>query len=146
MCHTSYLVHGSSWLHPPTPVESIVELHLLLPKPLRAPLYHFVDCAHHPAGFVIFAQLALLSLFIILIFPSFPIVGTCKITQIISESNQHLLKCLFGLSGRQSRKFSVRHIVLLILNSCLCVFNSLPCPSGLSFYKILNPFLFLFIA
>jgi len=23
MCHTSYLVHGSGWLHPPTPDVSI---------------------------------------------------------------------------------------------------------------------------
>jgi len=130
----------------PSRLSQFVELHLLLPKPLHALLYRFSDCAHHPAGLVIFAQLALLSLFIILIFPIFPIVGTCKITQTISDSNQQLLKRRFGLSGRQSREFSVRHIVLLWLNRCLCVFNSLSCPSGLSFNLILNPFLFLFIA
>jgi len=56
----------------PSRLSQFVELHLLLPKPLNVLLYRFSDCAHHPAGFVIFAQLALLSLFIILIFPIFP--------------------------------------------------------------------------
>jgi hypothetical protein len=79
-------------------LSEFVELHLLLPKPLHALLYCFGDSAHHPAGFVIFAQLALLSLFIRLIFPILPIVGTSKITQTISESNQHLLKHLLGLT------------------------------------------------
>jgi hypothetical protein len=100
----------------------------------------------HTASFIIFAQLALFNVFIILIFPILPIVGTCKITHTISDSNQHLIKSLFGLSGRQSRDFSLRHIVLLLLYRCLCVFNSLSCPSSFSLNIILNPFLFLFIA
>jgi hypothetical protein len=41
---------------------------------------------------------------------------------------------------------TIRHIVLLLLNRCLCVFNSLSCPSGFSLNIILNLFLFLFIA
>jgi len=81
----------------PSRLSQFVELHLLLPKPLHALLYRVSDCAHHSAGFVIFAQLVLLCLFIILIFPIFPMVGTCKITQTVSDSNQHLLKRLFGL-------------------------------------------------
>jgi len=40
----------------------------------------------------------------------------------------------------------MRHVVLLLLNRCLCVFNSLSCPSGLSLNIILYPLLFLFIA
>jgi hypothetical protein len=80
-----------------------------------------------------------------LIFPILPIIGTLKITQPVSDSNQHLFKCLFGLSGRQSRDFSMRHIVLLLLNRCLCVINSLCCPSSFSPKLILNPFLFLFV-
>jgi len=124
----------------------LVEVHLLLPKSLHALLDRFGDCAHHPAGFVILAQIALLSLFIIFFFPILPIVGTCKITQTVSDSNEHLLKRLFGLSGRQSRYFSLRRNILLLLNRGLCVFNSLSCPSGLSLHIILNPFLYLFIA
>jgi len=108
-----------------------VKLHLLLPKALHALLYCCGDCAHHPAGLVIFAMLAQLCHFI-LIFPILPIIGTCKITQIVYDSSHHLLKSVFGLSGRQSCDFSMHHIVLLLLNRCLCVFNSLYCPSGLS--------------
>jgi hypothetical protein len=130
----------------PSGLSQFVDLHLLLPKRLHVLLYRFGDCAHHPARFIIFAQLALLSLFIILVFPILPIVGTCKITQTVSDSNQHLLKHLFRLSGCQSCDFSIRHIVLLLLNRCLCVFNSLSCPSGFSLNIILNLFLFLFIA
>ena len=130
----------------PSRLGQFVELHLLPPKPLHALLYCFGDCAHYPAGFIVFAQLALLSIFIILIFPILPIVGTCKITQTGSYSNQCLFKRLFGLSGRQSRDFSMRHIVLLLLNRCLCVFNSVSSPSGFSLNIILNPFLFPFIA
>jgi hypothetical protein len=40
----------------------------------------------------------------------------------------------------------MRHIFLLLLNRCLCIFNSLSCPSCLSLNIILNPFLFFFIA
>jgi hypothetical protein len=40
----------------------------------------------------------------------------------------------------------MHHIVLLLLNHFLCVFNSLSCPSGLSLNLIVNAFLFLFIA
>jgi hypothetical protein len=127
-------------------MSQLVELHLLLPKALHALLNRFGDYAHHPAGFVIIPQLALVSLFIILVFPILSIVGTCKMTQTVSDSNQHLLKRLFALSGRQSRDFSMRHIILLLINRCLCVFNSVSCPSGFSLNIILNPFLFLFIA
>jgi len=46
-----------------------VKLHLLQLKQLHVLLHQFGDCAHHPAGIVIFAQLAQLCIFIILIFP-----------------------------------------------------------------------------
>jgi hypothetical protein len=71
----------------PSQLSQFVELHLLLPKSLHVLLERCGDCAHHPAGFVIFAQIALLSIFIILLFPIVPIVGTCKITQTVSDSN-----------------------------------------------------------
>jgi len=122
-----------------------VKLHLLLLKPLHSLLDPFGDCAHHPARFAIFAQLALLCLFI-LICSILPIVRTCKITQTLSDGNHHLLKCLFGLFVRHSHDFSMLHIILLLLNRWLCVFNSLSCPSGLYLNIILNPFLILFIA
>jgi len=85
----------------PSWLRQFVKLHLLLPKTLHATLYHLRDFAYHPAGFVIFAKLAQLSIFliIILIFPILPIVGTCKITQIISNGVQHLLKCCFRPCG-----------------------------------------------
>jgi len=130
----------------PTRLSQFVELHMLLPNPLHALLDHFGDCAHHPAWFVILAQLAQLSLLLILIVPILPIVGTCNITESVSDSNQLLLKCYFGLSGGQSRNFSTRHIVLLLLNCCLCIFNSISCPCGFSLNIILNPLPFLFIA
>jgi len=90
-------------------------------------------------------HLALLCLFIILIFSILPIVGTCKISQTVSDSNHHLLKSLFGFYAHQSRYFSMLHIFLLLLHRCLCIFNSLSCPSGFSVNIILNPVLFLFI-
>jgi hypothetical protein len=73
-------------------------------------------------------------------------VRTCKITQAVSDGNQHLLKQLFGLSGHQSRDFSMHRIDLLLFNRCLCVIDSLSCPSSLSLNIIVNPFRFLFIA
>ena len=78
--------------------SQLVNLHLLLSNVLHLLQYRFGDCPHHPAGFVILAQLALLCLFLILIFPIFPMVGNCKITQIVSNSNHYLLKCVFGLA------------------------------------------------
>jgi hypothetical protein len=122
-----------------------VKFHLLLPTPFHALLYCCGDCAHHPAGFVIFPQLALLYLLIIFIFPINPIVRTSKTTQSVSDSSRHLGNRLFRLSVRQSRNFRILHIVLLLLNRCLGLFNSLSCHRGLSLNIILNPFLFLFI-
>jgi hypothetical protein len=127
-------------------LSQLVELYLLLLKPLHALLCRVSDCFHHPAGFVIFVHLAQLRLFIILSFPIVSVVGMCKITQTFSDSNQHLLKCLFGHEGRQFRQFSMRRTVLLLPNRCLCIFNSLSCPSSVSLNKILNPFVILFIA
>jgi len=123
-----------------------VKLHLLLLKPLHALLHHFGECAHHPAGFVILAQLALLCLFIILIIPILLIVGTCKITQTVSDSNHHLLESLFGLSVGQSSVFSFPCIIVLLLNCCVWAFYWHCCPSSLSIYKILDPLFFLIIA
>jgi len=123
----------------PSRLCQFVKLHLLLLKYLHALLDHFGYCAHHPAGFAIFAQLALLCLFIILIFP------TCNIAQTVSDSHYHLMKRFFGLSGHQCRVFRRLCSFLLLPNRCLCVFNSLSCPSGFSQNIILDLFLFLFI-
>jgi len=130
----------------PSKLCQFSKLHLLRPKPLHALLNCFGDCAHHPARFLIVAQLGLLCPFVTLIIPIFPIVRTCMITQTVSDSNHHLLKSLFGHYDCQFRNFSMLYFILLLLNSCLCVCNSLSCPSGLSFNIIRNPFLFLFIA
>jgi len=129
----------------PTRLCQFVKLYLLLLKPLQALWYHSGDCANDPAGFVIFAQLAMLCLFIIFIFPSLPIVGTCKITQTVSNRNHHLLKSLFGLSVRQSGFFNFLHIFLLVLNRCLCVLNMVSCPSDFSVNIMLDWVVFLFI-
>jgi len=116
-----------------------VKLHLLLTEPLPALLRHVGECAHHPARFVIFAQLALLCLFIILIFPILPFIRTCKITQTVSDSNNHNVESLSGHSVRRSRIYNSPCIILLLLNCCLSVFNSLSCPSGLSLNLSLDP-------
>jgi len=84
---------------PPSQLCQFVKLHLLPPTSLHALLYRFRDCAHHPAGFIIFSQLALLC--ICIMFPILLIVWTCKITQTVSNSIQHLLKQLSGPPGGQ---------------------------------------------
>jgi len=61
-----------------------VKIHLHLPTSLHALLYCFRDCAHHPAGFIIFAHLAPLCMFIIC--PILLIVRTCNIAQTFSNS------------------------------------------------------------
>jgi len=73
----------------PPQLCQFLKLHILQPKPLHVLLYHCGDCAHHPAGFVIFAQLALLGLFITLMIPILTSVGSYKITQTISDG-EHL--------------------------------------------------------
>jgi len=123
-----------------------VKLHLLLPKPLHALLYRFGDCAHYPARFVIFTQLALLCLFSILILSILPHVGTCKITLCVYNSSHHLVKSLFGVSVCQSRNFNMLHMFLHLLNRCLCVFNSRACYGSFSLNTFLDPFFSLFIA
>jgi len=130
----------------PSQLCEFIKLHLLLPIPLDALLYCCGDCAHHPARFVIFAQLAPLCVFIILIFPILPIVRTYKITQTVSDCTNHRLKCLFVCLVHQSCDVSFFHTFMLLLNHCLCISNLVSCPGGFSLNIILHPFLFLFIA
>jgi len=61
------------WVSPAW-LGQFVKLNLRPPEMLHVMLHHFGDCAHHPAGFVIFAQLAQLWILfiIILIFPILP--------------------------------------------------------------------------
>jgi len=146
ICHTPYLIYRSVGCMLPSRLCQLVKLHLLLSKSLHALLHRVGDCAHHPAGFVIFAQLALLCLFINLIFPILPMVGTCKFTQTVSDINRHLKKRFFALSGHLSRVFSCLCIFSLLPDRCHCIFNSLSCPSGFSLNIILDQFFFLFIA
>jgi len=68
----------------------VVNFHLLLAKPLYMLLDHFGGCAHHPAGFIIFARLAPQHCnFIILIFAILHIVRTSKMAQTVFDSNLH---------------------------------------------------------
>jgi len=129
----------------PSRLCQFVKFHQLLPISLHVLWYWIGDCAHHPAGIVIFAQLALVCLFIILILPILPIVETYKITPTATDSNHHLLRCLVGHCRCQSRVFSFRCIFLLLLNRCLFVFNSLSCPSSFSRNLIVIPFFCLLI-
>jgi len=128
----------------PSRLCQFVNLDLHLPTPLHALMYRFGDCALQAAGFVIFSQLAKLCIFCIPIFPILLIVGTCKITQTVSNSNHHLRKCFFVLSGHQSLVVRSPRIILLLLNYWLWVFNWLSCHSSFSIHTILDPLLFLF--
>jgi len=130
---------------PPSRLGQFIKSHLLLPKALHAVLYRFSHCAHHPARFIIITEFAELCIFFIffLVCSILLIIGTCKIAQTVSDSIQHLFKRSFGLSGCGAFVFSSCHISH---KRCLCVLNSLSCHSGLSLHKILDPFLFLFIA
>jgi len=128
---------------PPSRFCQFIKLHLLLWKSLQALLYCFRDCDHHPAEFIIFAWLAVLSIFIL--FLILLIARTCKIAQTVSDSIQQLFKPLSGLPGCQSPAFSTSHIFLLLVNCGLCILNSLSCPSSFSLHIILDPCLFLCI-
>jgi len=110
-----------------------VKLYLFPPRPLHALLYRFGQFTHHPAVFIIFVQLALLCHFIILVFPILPIVVSSKITETVSHSNHHLVKCLFGPSVGQSGVFTSLQCFLLLRNHYLSVFNSI---SSTSFFAL----------
>lgn len=73
------------------------------------------------------------------------ILWTCKIAQTVSDSNYNQVQQCFRLSGSQSRIFSNSHILLLLPNHCLGIFNLLSYYPGFSFNIILDPFLFLCI-
>jgi len=130
----------------PFPWCRLVKLHLLLLNSLHALQHCFGDYAHHPAWLVIFAHLALLCLFRILIFPILPIGETSDLAKRLSNSNHPLMKSYFRLCCHQCRVFSYLSIFLLLPHRCLCIFNSLSCPSGFSLNIIRIPFLCLFIA
>jgi len=117
---------------PPSWLCQFIKIHLLQPKPLHALGYDVGYYAHNPAGLLILAQLAMLCLFFILLFPILPINGACNIVQTVSSRNHHLMKDFFVLSGCQSCIFSFLCIFLLLPNRCLCMFNSLHCTSGFS--------------
>jgi len=133
---------------PTSKLRHFAKPHLLLPKALHAVLYRFRECAHHPARFIIFTQLAKLCIFfiIIFVFPILLIFGTSKIAQTVYYTTQHLLKCCFRLCGCQSCLFNIPHRFLFLRNRRLCIVKSLSCPCALSIHMILDPFLFFFIA
>ena len=141
LSHTSYHFTEVVCCVPPSWLGQFVNFHLLLLKPLHAMLNSFIYCAHHPAGFVIFAQLSLLCLFIILFFPILSLIGKYNMAQTVSDSNHYLAKRLFELSGHQFSVFRCLHNFLLLSNHYLCGFNSLVCPSGLCLHIILDRFL-----
>jgi len=132
----------------PFRLRQFIKPYLVLPKSLFELFDQFGDCAHHPAGSIIFAQLAPLWIFfiVVLIFSILLIIGTCKITQSVSNNIQHLLEWFSGLSCCQFRLFSISHIILLLLKRCLYIFYSLPCHSGFSIHIILRPLHILIIA
>jgi hypothetical protein len=117
----------------------------ILPNPLHTLHYCFGDYAHLPAGFIIFAQLALHCLFIILIFPILAMVRTFTLTQTASDCKHHQLNCLSEFSVPQSGVFSFLSLCLLLLNPSLCMFNSVSCAIGFSINIVHDPFTFLFI-
>ena len=89
LCCTSYPFHGSSQLSPPIHIVSIDQASSASAEPFQCAAVPFGDCAHHPAGFIIFARLAQLCIFMILIFHIFLIIGTYKIAHNVSDSNNH---------------------------------------------------------
>jgi len=132
---------------PPSRLRQFIKPHLLLLNTLHAVLDGFGHWTHHPAGFVIFAQLMQLWIFsIILIFTILLIAGTYKIAQTVSDSIQHLLKCFLRLFGCQYRFFNISHTFLLLPDRRLCILNSPSCHSGVAIHIILDPFLILCIA
>jgi len=133
---------------PPAWLRQFVRLHLLLLATLHAILYRFADCTHHPARFIMFAQLAQLCilLIIILIVTILCRIRNCKIAYTTYNRIRHLLKCCFGLSGSHSLLFSNSHIFLLLHNHCLHAINWPSRHSSLRIYRILNALLFLFVA
>jgi len=90
---------------------------LLLPKSLHAVLYCFGDPAHHPAWFVIVTQHDKLCIVfsIFFVIPILRIVRTCKITQTVSDSNEHLSKRFSRRSSCCSRVSAV------LISSWICI-------------------------
>ena len=145
---TSCLSHGSSRPHPPSRLSRIVKPHLPQRNILHSVQYRFADCAYHPARFIIFAKLAKLYIFfiVILVFPILLIFRSCMIAQNVNDNIQHLCKCCFSLSGFQWYLLNLSHMFLLLHNRCLCILHSLSCHCSLSIPIILDPFLCVFIA
>jgi hypothetical protein len=56
------------------------------------------------------------------------------------------MKGFFRLCGHKLRVFSCLSFFPLLPDHCLCIFNSLSCPSGVSVNRIPNSFIFLWIA
>ena len=106
---------------PPSRLHQFVKPDLLLLKTGHVALYRFGDCAHHPARFVIFAQLAKICIFSIIffVFPILLIVRTCKTAKTVSDSIQYLLTGCFRLYSCRSCRFNICHIFLLLHNCCL---------------------------
>ena len=71
--------------------------------------------------------------------------GSCKITQTVSDSNHPVLNRHLGLSIHHSGIFSFPCIIWHLLYLWLCIVNLLYCPGGLSVDIILNLSFFHFI-
>jgi hypothetical protein len=71
----------------PITVVSITQAESASTATLTGTVYHFGDCAYHPARFVIFAQLTHNCIFFVvfLVLHSLLIIGTCTIAPTISN-------------------------------------------------------------
>jgi len=123
MCRTSHLWNVSRRLRPPIPVVSIYQASSpagaispcaaaafwwLCPSPSQV-RHH---CQARPALSLHHPHL-----------PHPPHRQNFKITQTVSDSIHHLLKCLFELSVHQSGILYFPFIILLLMNRCHCVFD-----------------------
>jgi len=144
---TSYLSHGSSWLHPPILVASV--RHASSASAQSSPcgvvpfwwVWPSPSQVHHLRSV---AELCIIFI-IILVFPLLLIFGTSKITQIVSDSIQYHIESCFRFCGCWSCVLNIPHMILLLNNRSLCILNSVSYHCGLSIHIILDPFLFVFI-
>lgn len=145
-----YIIHTELGGHVPSSrLSQFLEPCKLLPKLFHVLQYHIRDCIHHPGRFVIFAQLVQLCTFLIIIIIIFPIlfgVGTCKIKLTVSDSIILLLKYFFRLPGCPLHLVCISHIIRMLHNCSLCVFNSLACHRSLTVHIIFDSLLCLLVA
>jgi len=147
--HIVHISHPDIFCHiPSSQLCQFFKPHQLLPNTCHVVPNSLCTCVHHPTGFIIFAPLANLGIFLIIycVFIIHLIIASWKLAQTVSDRSPDFQKCFFRLCGYRSCLFIISCFFRLLNNLYYSILTFRSCQSSSSIHIIIDPFHLHFIA